>query len=141
MKLLSQCRSSHGSALGWSKCPSNRSFIGLFLSQFVVPIAVRIASIEGSQSCAFQLVSGASSLPHAHVMAVLVVTLKLLYGLDGQTRRLPEGLAPPPVWLQWAEEAIRRAPKPSLVRLSPNKACSLHNINCADHLPYPFQHQ
>lgn len=106
-------------------------------SQVVVPIAVRIAEIELGQSCAFQLVAGASSMPHAHVMAVLVVTLKLLYGLDGQTRRLPEGLPPPPVWLEWAQEAIRRAPKPSLVRLLPGEVRSLQNVNHMDDVWYP----
>ena len=95
-------------------------------SQEVAHAAAGIAEIEYFQGCAFQLMAGASSIPHAHVMAILVVTLKLFYGLDGQTRRLPSGLPPPPDWLRWAEEAIRRAPQPSLIRFLPGQASSPH---------------
>ena len=90
--------------------------------QAVVPAAVRIAEVHYAPSCALQLMGGASSQPLAHLMAALVVALKLLYGLDGQARRLPEGLPAAPHWLRWAQQAIRRAPRPSIASLAPNEA-------------------
>ena len=87
-----------------------------------MPAAVRIAEVQYGPSCAFQLMAGASSQPLAHLMAALVVALKLLYGLDGQARRLPEGVPPPPNWLHWAQQAARRAPNPSIPTLVPSEA-------------------
>lgn len=87
-----------------------------------MPAAVRIAEVHYAPSCAFQLMGGASSQPLAHLMAVLLVTLKLLYGLDGQARCLPEGVPQPPHWLRWAQQAVRRAPKPSILSLAPSEA-------------------
>eukprot|EP00887_Chlorella_sp_A99_P004430 scaffold30.g4430.t1 len=40
--------------------------------------------------------------PWAMLMAVLLVSLKLCYGLDGRGREAPPGLPPPPDWLAWA---------------------------------------
>ena len=44
--------------------------------------------------------------PYIHVMAVLVVAVKLMYGLDGLPRARPEGLPAAPHWAKWAESAL-----------------------------------
>lgn len=45
-------------------------------------------------------------------MAVLVVTIKILYGLDGLPRATPEGLPAAPQWTQWAASALDRMQGP-----------------------------
>ena len=50
--------------------------------------------------------------PYIHVMAVLIVTIKVLYGLDGIPRQLPPGLPPGPKWPKWAESALSRLQGP-----------------------------
>jgi len=88
-------------------------------------VAARIAVVHKSLGCPFQLVLGASSQPYAYVMAVLVVTMKLFYGLDGQSRCLPESLPlPPDDWHVWAEEVVRRGSKPSIISLVPSVVIS-----------------
>jgi len=44
--------------------------------------------------------------PYIFVMAVLIVTIKVLYGLDGIPRPAPLGLPPGPEWTTWAESAL-----------------------------------
>ena len=93
-------------------------------AQAVALAAVDIAEIYYSQGCHFQLILGASSLPYAYVIAALVVTLKLFYGLDGQVRRLTAGLQPPPEnWHLWT------AMKPSIISLVPSEVSTLSSVD------------
>ena len=50
--------------------------------------------------------------PYIHTMAVLVVTIKVLYGLDGVPRPAPLGLPGAPQWTQWAESALQQLQGP-----------------------------
>ena len=97
--------------------------------QVVVPAAAMVTEIHCSQGCALQMMTGASSQPHAHVMAALVVAVKLLYGLDGVTRRLPAGVPPPPDWLAWAAAALRHASQPSLTSLLSSEVSFWHSAS------------
>ena len=56
--------------------------------------------------------------PYIYVMAVLVVAIKILYGLDGLPRGVLEGLPAAPEWYQWAESALHRLQGP--IYPSPN---------------------
>lgn len=40
------------------------------------------------------------------LLAVLIVAVKLFYGLDGQARDLPACLPAPPIWREWAEDVF-----------------------------------
>ena len=44
--------------------------------------------------------------PYIYLMAVLVVAIKVLYGLDGLPRNTPLGLPDAPPWTQWAQSAL-----------------------------------
>ncbi|DBB06941.1 TPA: hypothetical protein ACH3X3_009592 [Trebouxia sp. C0006] len=50
--------------------------------------------------------------PYIYTMAVLVVTIKVLYGLDGVPRPAPLGLPGAPQWTQWAESALQHLQGP-----------------------------
>ena len=50
--------------------------------------------------------------PYIYVMAVLLVSIKVLYGLDGVPRPAPPGLPGAPNWKQWAESALDRLQGP-----------------------------
>ena len=50
--------------------------------------------------------------PYIYVMAVLVVTIKVLYGLDGLPRATPAGLPAAPQWTEWAASALDRLQGP-----------------------------
>ncbi|DBA85800.1 TPA: hypothetical protein ACH3X1_005353 [Trebouxia sp. C0004] len=52
------------------------------------------------------------SSPYNYVMAILVVTIKVLYGLDGVPRPAPLGLPGAPHWTQWAESALQHLQGP-----------------------------
>ena len=60
--------------------------------------------------------------PYIYVMAVLIVAIKTLYGLDGLPRSRPEGLPAAPEWSQWAESAVHRLQGPMYP--SPNAQAS-----------------
>ena len=44
--------------------------------------------------------------PYIYAMAALIVTIKVLYGLDGIPRRPPPGLPAGPNWTTWAQSAL-----------------------------------
>ena len=71
----------------------------------------------------FEADNRAWTSPHIYVMAVLVVAIKILYGLDGLPRTRPEGLPAAPEWSKWAESALRRLQGPMYP--SPNAQASL----------------
>ncbi|KAL0039320.1 hypothetical protein WJX79_003263 [Trebouxia sp. C0005] len=50
--------------------------------------------------------------PYIYTMAVLIVTIKVLYGLDGIPRPAPLGLPGAPQWAQWAESALQHLQGP-----------------------------
>ena len=50
--------------------------------------------------------------PYIYTMAVLIVTIKVLYGLDGDPRPAPPGLPGAPHWTQWAESALQHLQGP-----------------------------
>lgn len=50
--------------------------------------------------------------PYIYVMAVLIVAIKILYGLDDLPRTRPEGLPAAPPWPKWAESAVQRLQGP-----------------------------
>ena len=50
--------------------------------------------------------------PYIYAMAVLIVAIKILYGLDGLARPAPEGLPAAPEWTDWAESALDRLQGP-----------------------------
>ena len=82
--------------------------------QAVVPVAEHLAWIHLAPRGLLALRLGPAAQPHAQLLTTLVVALKLLYGLDGHSRRLPDGVPPPPPdWMTWAARAIASAPQPS----------------------------
>lgn len=60
--------------------------------------------------------------PHIYVMAVLIVAIKTVYGLDGLPRTQPEGLPAAPQWSQWADSALYQLQGP--MSPSPNAQAS-----------------
>ena len=50
--------------------------------------------------------------PYIYTMAVLIVTIKVMYGLDGDPRPAPPGLPGAPHWTQWAESALQHLQGP-----------------------------
>ena len=60
--------------------------------------------------------------PYMYVMAVLIVAIKILYGLDGVPRPRPEGLPAAPHWSEWAESAVDQLQGP--IYPSPNAQVS-----------------
>lgn len=50
--------------------------------------------------------------PYIYTMAVLIVTIKVMYGLDGDPRPAPPGLPRAPRWTQWAESALQHLQGP-----------------------------
>ena len=44
--------------------------------------------------------------PYIYLVAVLLVAIKLVYGLDGVAKPKPEGLPAAPDWVKWAESAL-----------------------------------
>lgn len=70
----------------------------------------------------FEADNRAWTSPYIYVMAVLVVAIKILYGLDGVQRPRPEGLRAAPHWSKWAESALHRLQGPMYP--SPNAQAS-----------------
>lgn len=61
--------------------------------------------------------------PYIYVMAVLIVAIKILYGLDGLPRNRLEGVPAAPDWCKWAESALHRLQGP--IYPSPNAQVDL----------------
>ncbi|GAB4816552.1 hypothetical protein N2152v2_003598 [Parachlorella kessleri] len=62
---------------------------------------------------------------HTHAMALLLVAVKLLYGLDGRRREVVEGLPPPPDWLHWARVVMGSLQGPTALPLALEEAMDL----------------
>ena len=60
----------------------------------------------------FEVENRSWTSPYIYTMAVLIVSIKVLYGLDGLPRPTPLGLPAAPTWLQWAESVLERLQGP-----------------------------
>ena len=112
--------------------------------QAVVPVAERLAWIHLAPRGLLALRLDPAAQPHAQLLATLIVALKLLYGLDGRPRRLPDSVPPPPPdWMTWAAQAVARAPQPSSLSLKPAEVrAKVLRLGCPPrtcHLQYPCQ--
>ena len=60
----------------------------------------------------FEVENRSWTSPYIYIMAVLIVAIKVLYGLDGLHRPAPLGLPAAPTWLQWAQSVLDRLQGP-----------------------------
>jgi len=96
-----------------------------------LPDAVQVAAVrvwqavrDGDITC--RLTTRPTSAPFTQALVPLVVALKLLYGLNGQSQApLPGTPAPPSDWLAWAEAAYERVCSPCDHPLSEEQALAL----------------
>ncbi|PRW59254.1 fanconi-associated nuclease 1-like protein isoform X1 [Chlorella sorokiniana] len=108
----------------------------LELPQALLPLALQLSDLYLSPLMLMPTQPLRPALhPWAHLMAALVVAVKLCYGLDGRDHSVP-GALPPPAWHDWAQRQARKIASLSAYPLSTPEATQLDDAGLQAYLKY-----